>query len=300
MKHKKQPDAFSNVFDGYLNLLLRFIWNPLQRLAGDPGKASGPILLLFALRRLLVVAILFAAFGLFVAAMSHFKIGTENFLGEIFGYLIGFPVMLGLIYVCLDFLRLVILAASNRRGDEELTGALRTLVLGLGVVMFFSGLLGMVNLQMWFSSKATERAERAKLQQEQQEYLSYLKRGRQAWNAYINRTSMHYIEFSGMNLDGFDFSGYDLNMVKFKNTSLKGARFDDCYLPNANFDRADCQGASFKKSYCMMTSFFKTSLQNADFTGAFIRRATLAKADCQNATLTDLNENFNLSPWNSR
>ena len=300
MKHKKQPDAFSQVFDGYIDLLMRFIWKPLQMLSGDPGKASGASLLLFALRRLLGVVILFAAFGLFVAAMAHFKISTESFLGDIFGYLIGFPVILGLIYFCLDCLRLVILAACNRRGDEELTGALRTLVLGLGVLMFFAGLFEMVNLQMWISKQADARAERARFKLEQQEYLSYLKQGRQAWNAYINRTFMHYIDFSDMNLDGFDFSGYDLNMVKFKNTSLQGARFDDCYLASANFDRANCRGASFKKSYCMLTSFFKTSLHAADFTGAFIRRSSLANADCQNANLTDLNENFDLSPWNFR
>ncbi|MDD3148530.1 MAG: pentapeptide repeat-containing protein [Candidatus Riflebacteria bacterium] len=298
MKQKKQDEPFSQIFEGYLNFLLRFFWKPLQMISGDPSQASGATLLLFALRKLVGAVILFAAFGLFVSAMSHFEIRTESVLGEFFGYLVGFPVMLGLVSFCLEFLRLVMLAACNRRGDEELKGALRTLVLGLGVVMFFVGMFGLVSVQMWFTTKAKERVERKKLHQEQQEYLRYLKRGRQAWNAYINLTPMHYIEFSGMNLDGFDFSGYDLNMVKFKNTSLKGARFDDCYLTLTNFDRADCSGASFKKSYCMMTSFEKTCLQNADFTGAYIRRSTLASADCKNAKLTKLNENFRLSHWN--
>ncbi len=300
MKQKKQDDPFSQAFEGYLNFLLRCFWKPLQTISGDPSKASGATLLLFALRKLVGAVILFAAFGLFISTMFHFKIRTESFLGELFGYLVGFPVMLGLISFCLEFLRLVMLAACNRRGDEELKGPLRTLVLGLGVVMFFVGMFGLVSVQMWFTTKARERIERDKLQHEQQEYLRYLKRGRQAWNAYINLTPMHYIEFSGMNLDGFDFSGYDLNLVKFKNASLKGACFDDCYLAITNFDRADCSGASFKKSYCMMTSFEKTCLKNADFTGAYIRRSILSSADCKNAILAKLNENFQFSHWHQR
>lgn len=300
MKRKEQTDPFSKAFDGYLDFLLRCFWKPLQAISGDPSQASGGTLLLFALRKLLGAVILFVAFGLFVAAMTHFEIRTESVLGEIFGYLVGFPVMLGLISFCLEFIRLVILAVCDRRGDEELKGALRTLVLGLGVVMFFAGMFGLVSIQTWFSTKVKERVERKKLHQEQLEYLSFLKQGRQAWNAYINRTPMHYIEFSGLNLDGFDFSGYDLNLVKFKNASLKGARFDDCYLTITNFDRADCSGASFKKSCCMMTSFEKTCLKNADFTGAYIRRSTLASADCKNAILVKLNENFQLSPWHGR
>ncbi len=300
MKKKKTSDPFDKAFEGYSSFLMRFFWKPLQTIAGDPSQASGAPLLLFALRRVVCVVIFFAAFGLFISTMSYFKISTESFLGETFGYLIGFPVMLGLIYFCLDFIRLVLLAICNRRGNEDLEGPLRTLVLGLGVVMFFVGMFGMINIQMWFSNQAKERHEREKLQQEQQEYLSYLKQGRQAWNAYINRTSMHYIDFSGLNLDGFDFTGYDLNMVKFIASSLKGACFDECCLALTRFDKADCTGASFKESYCMMTSFTRTRLQNADFSRAFIRRSTLAQVDSKNANLTGLNENFNLSPWYSR
>lgn len=300
MKKKKTSDPLDQAFEGYFNFLMRFFWKPLQMIAGNPNQTSGAALLLFALRRIVCALLFFAAFGVFVEAMAYFKISREGFLGETFGYLIGVPVMLGLVYFCLDFMRLVLLAICNRRGDEELEGPMRTLVLGLGVIIFFVGMFGMINIQMWFSNQAKERLEKEKFQQEQQEYLSYLKQGRQAWNAYINKTSMHYIDFSGLNLDGFDFTGYDLNLVKFIDSSLKGACFDECYLALTKFDRSDCTGASFKKSYCNMTSFSKTCLQNADFSRAFIRRSALAEADSKNAKLTDLNENFILSPWYSR
>lgn len=292
-----QQNYLEVVFNLYFGFLSRWFIKPLRRIAGDSSKAQGAELFVLALRHLIVAVFLFMMFAGFVGAMSFLGIETETVLGEISGYLFGLPLMLGMVMVCLEIYRLLVIGAAGGTGSDELDGFTRYFGMFVGVLMFFGGMFLMINFNFWLSSKYGETQERKKFLKEQQEYLAVIDQGSVAWNTYINSTPTHWITLAELNLDGKDFSDYDLHRVKFQRASLKKAKFDRSNLLFAKFDEADCSEASFQKAYMLGASFEKTNLDRADLTGAYIVKKELDSASINGTILTGASENFTESVW---
>ncbi len=271
-------NPLSQTFDWYVAKLRRYCFRPLKKLAGNPADLTGPALLIYSFRHIMVAALLFVGFALFVTAMEFYgvKVGTEA--GKTLGWIILIPLFVGLTHFSLESIRLLILACNGGRGQDELQGVIRTLVLGIGALMFFVGMFWTISAQIWLEKKFDDYKKHQQLLQEQEEYLSFLDKGKDAWNQYLNSTPTHYISFSGRNFDGRDMSGHDFHMVDFSGASLVGTNMSGCDLRFMKFDHADCRNASFQNSSLHMSSFKKARIDGADFTNAFINKSILAFA----------------------
>lgn len=290
-------NPLSETFDWYVAKLRRYCFKPLKKMAGNPADKTGTALLIFSLRHLMVAGLLFIGFALFITAMEYFGVQVETEAGKTLGWLILIPIFIGLLHFSLESIRLLILALTGGSGQDELQGVIRTLVLGIGVLMFFVGMFWTISAQIWLEKKFDDHKKHQKFLEEQEEYLAFLAKGKNAWNQYLNSTPTHYISFSGRNFDGRDLSGHDFHMVDFSGASLVGTNMSECDLRFIKFDRADCRNASFRKSSLLMSSFKRARIDGADFTNAFIDKAIISSARPGNAILDNIRTDFdNFSP----
>lgn len=294
----------SDPIDTIADLLGKHFLGLVRFIAGNSSKAHGGSLLLYSLRSFVTAATIFSLMAVYMSLKTYLGIHHEDdsLLAYLFDYVLGFPLILALVFFCLETFRLLILFLQNKSGDEEIMGASRSLAMIAGIAMFFIGIFAMIGLSIEISSLVEDRKSRlARLKDEEQlaldqvEHMKHLQQTADKWNEYAS--SRYGISFAGKNLDGMDLRGRKFSMAKFDHASMQNTNFDNCYLYRASFKNANCSNASFRGADLMDVFFTNTILENADFTGAYIDRAILVNAKTRNIVLEGATYRFEKSPW---
>jgi len=95
------------------------------------------------------------------------------------------------------------------------------------------------------------------------------------------------VQFSRLDLGGYDFASLDLSAAIFKESNLTGTDFHQSLLPKSRFLKSNLQDANFETADCTGAEFIKSQLNGANFAGANLKNLSLYKVNAPQALLKE-------------